>query len=125
MKRLILCAVICMLASAMASATFELKDPAQPDETEPTWSVDARKDCPDSSKCVDENATCFEDYPCGSDEGFVCASKYGVVLEENRNLANQYNELISDNVELREQRLEQKNCVLNASSLAVAQSCVR
>ena len=125
MRRSVFCVVICMLASPAVSATFELKDPAQPDDSEPTLSVDAREDCPDSSKCVDENATCFEDYPCNPDEGFVCASKYGVVLDENKKLANQYNELISENVELREQRLDQKNCVLNASSLAAAQRCVR
>jgi hypothetical protein len=83
------------------------------------------KVCPESTQCVDEHASCFDEYPCELSEGFVCASQYDKVMKEFENTAQQYDQLISENVNLREMRLEQRNCVLNASTLDGAKRCVR
>ena len=81
--------------------------------------------CPSSAKCVDDRATCFDEYPCDLDKGFVCESKYDDVLDDLKQTVRQHDELASENVALRERRLEQKNCVLNASTLDDAKRCVR
>lgn len=83
------------------------------------------KVCSGLAKCVDERATCFEQYPCGLSEGFVCAEKYNDTLDDLRQAVKLHEELALENVTLRERRLNQKNCVLNASTLHDAQSCVR
>jgi hypothetical protein len=81
--------------------------------------------CPLSAKCVDDGATCFDEYPCESGEKFVCESQYDKTLEDCKMAVEQHTQLASENTELRVKRLEQKNCVLNASTLEVAQACVR
>ena len=81
--------------------------------------------CPAASKCVDEKATCFDEYPCGSGGGFVCETKYDDLLNNCKGTVDKYNKLASENEELRIERLDRKNCVANASTLQVAKRCVR
>jgi hypothetical protein len=83
------------------------------------------KVCPGSTKCIDEGATCFDEYPCDLSEGFVCATEYDGVMNGYKQAVKQHDELASENVTLREMRLEIKNCVINASALKVAIRCVR
>jgi len=83
------------------------------------------KVCPGSTKCVDVSATCFDEYPCDLSEGFVCESGYDDVLDDLKQAVRQHDELALENVVLRERRLEQKNCVLGASTLDNAKRCVR
>jgi hypothetical protein len=83
------------------------------------------KVCPSSTKCVDEGATCFDDYPCDSSEGFVCESEYDGVMNGYKQAVSQHNALASENVTLREMGLEIKNCVINAPTLRDAIRCVR
>jgi len=80
---------------------------------------------PASARCVDNSAVCFDRFPCDASEGFVCESKYDAMMKNYKEAAKEHNAMAAQNVELREQRLEQKNCVLNASTLAGARQCVR
>jgi hypothetical protein len=83
------------------------------------------KVCPGSARCVDEGATCFAEFPCDLSSGFVCASKHDDVIRDYQQTVREYNQLAAENVALREQRLERKNCVINAASLKAAIRCVR
>jgi len=83
------------------------------------------KVCPATAKCVAQNATCFDDYACGPDGGYVCASKYEAALQVQQHAVKKYDALAAENIHLREQRLERKNCVLNAARLEDAKRCVR
>ena len=83
------------------------------------------KVCPGSTQCIDEGATCFDEYPCSLSEGIVCASEYDGVMNGYKQAVKQHDELASENVTLREMRLEIRNCVINASALKDAISCVR
>ena len=83
------------------------------------------KVCPANTKCVDKDAICFEKDSCGSGANMICRSEYDAVLNDHQETVKQYDSLAVENVSLREQRLEQKNCVLNASKLIDAQKCVR
>lgn len=96
-----------------------------PADTQPSCLAPGDNVCPGSTKCVDENATCFEQYPCETSGGFVCGAEYDEVLNDYQNAVRQNNELASENVGLRESRLDKKNCVLNASTLEDAKTCVR
>ena len=81
--------------------------------------------CPASAKCVDDEAVCFDKHPCSSGTGLICESEYDEVLNNYTKTVKQYDQLLVENVGLREQRLEWKNCVINASTLADAERCVR
>lgn len=81
--------------------------------------------CAAGTKCVDESATCFDAFPCDTEDGFVCGSEYDAALNDHQRSTEKYDQLVSENVDLRQQRLERKNCVLNATGLAEAQQCVR
>ena len=81
--------------------------------------------CPASAKCVDDKAVCLDESSCDSDRGFICGSEYDSFLNDYKKVVAQYNELTSENVDLREERLEQRNCVINAHSLKDAIRCVR
>ncbi len=83
------------------------------------------KVCPASARCVDNSAVCFDQFPCDAGEGFVCESKYDATVKDCKEVAEEHDALAKQNVELRQQRLDQKNCVLNASTLAGARQCVR
>lgn len=80
--------------------------------------------CPDYAKCVADNAICLDEHACESDRGYICGSEYDELMNDYQKAVDQYNQLISDNVALREKRLQQKNCVRNASSLLEARRCV-
>jgi hypothetical protein len=119
MQQLIL-TITLVLVSAGLRADFSCLDGTQPACLDHTDKV-----CPGSTKCVDENASCFDEYPCGSGGGFVCESKYDEMLNNSKETVDKYNKLASENEDLRIERLARKNCVANASTLAEARSCVR
>ena len=81
--------------------------------------------CSASAKCVDNDVICIDKHDCDPGIGYICESEYDEMLSDYKKTVAQHNELASENVDLRVLRLEQKNCVLNASTLEVAQSCVR
>jgi len=81
--------------------------------------------CPGSAKCVDADVVCFDKHSCNPGSDFICESEYDEVLNSYNEAVKQYNDLTLENVNLRERRLEQKNCVINASSLEDAIRCVR
>jgi hypothetical protein len=81
--------------------------------------------CPASTKCVDDDLVCFDKHICDSGSGLICESEYDKVLNDYKVTVEKYNNLTSVNVALREQRLEQKNCVINATTLEGAKRCVR
>ena len=80
--------------------------------------------CPESAKCVPDNAICLDGQGCESDRGYICGSEYDELMSDYQKVVDQYNQLQSDNVTLREKRLDQKNCVRNASNLLEARRCV-
>ena len=96
-----------------------------PDGTELACLENSDKVCAGTSKCVDAGATCLVDFPCALDEGFVCASEHDAALEECRKNVAQFDALAKENMDLRQERLDRKNCVLNSTNLADAQACVR
>lgn len=96
-----------------------------PDGTEAACLDTGDRVCPGSTRCVDNGATCFDEYPCDLNDSFVCASSYDDVMDDYKRAVSQYNDMASENTDMRERRLEQKNCVLNASTLDGAQRCVR
>ena len=81
--------------------------------------------CAANTKCVDTNATCFDEFPCRPDEGYVCGSEYDAALKDHQRSTEKYDQLVKENVGLRQERLDRKNCVLNATGLNEAQQCVR
>ena len=83
------------------------------------------KICPGSTKCVDIDIDCYDKNSCASDTGFICESDYAEVMNDYKTAVSQHNELAAENAVLREQRLEQKNCVINAETLKIAIRCVR
>ena len=95
------------------------------DGTSPACLDDGDTACPASAKCVDDDAVCFDKSSCDSDSGFICGSEYDNFLNDYKKVVAQYNELTSENVDLREERLEQRSCVINAHSLKDAIRCVR
>lgn len=108
------------LAAGLACA-----DASCPEGTSNVCLENGDKVCPASARCVDNSATCFDSFPCDGSEGFVCESKYDEMMHDYRQAVKEHDALAAENVEIREQRLQQKNCVLNADTLAVARSCVR
>jgi hypothetical protein len=112
--------LILTLASMGAWADFIC-----PDGTREACLADGDSICPMTAKCVDDAAVCLDPESCESARGFICVSEYDAVLGDYEKVVGQYNQLISENVELREVRLEQKNCVINAQSLKEAIRCVR
>lgn len=119
MKKFIL-ALLTVMASAVAAAEFTC-----PVETSAACLDPGDTVCPRTSRCVDSRATCFEDYPCEPGEGLVCATSYDALLEEAQATGMRHDELAAENVALREERLQRKNCVINAQSLKAAIACVR
>jgi len=95
------------------------------DGTSPACLDDGDTVCPASAKCVADEAICFEESSCDSDNGFICGSEYDNLLNEHKKVVAQYNQLTSENVDLREERLQQRSCVINAHSMKDAIRCVR
>ncbi len=81
--------------------------------------------CPGSAKCVGDDVVCFDKHTCDPGIDFICESEYDEIMNKYKKTVSQYNQLASENVDLRERRLEQKNCVINASTLKDAIRCVR
>lgn len=119
MNRLFLIAAL-ILASGFSVAEFSC-----PDGTEAACIDAGDRICSSGTKCVDENTSCFDDFPCSAEEGFVCGSEYDSALNNHKRSTDQYDQLARENVDLRQERLDRKNCVLNATSLIEAQRCVR
>jgi len=114
-----------MVTSNVLLSSSKRGDFSCPDGTEPSCLDSDDKVCPSSAKCVDDGATCFDDYPCDVSDGFFCASQYDNVLNDYKDVVRQYDELAAENLDLRERRLAQKNCVINARTLEEARMCVR
>ena len=81
--------------------------------------------CPQYAKCVDKAAICLDESACDSPNGYICSSEYDAVLSDHQKTVDQYNQLLSENVSLRNERLEKRNCVINSASLKDAIKCVR
>ncbi len=109
-----------LLVPALSLAEFSC-----PDGTDAACIEIGDRICSANTKCVDDSATCFDDFPCGSDEGFVCGSEYDAALNAHKRSTEKYDQLVKENVDLRQERLDRKNCVLNATGLIEAQKCVR
>ena len=118
-KQLALIAVLALVS------TGAWGDFSCPTGTEVACLESGDKVCPSSTKCVDEGATCFDAYPCDLNGSFVCESEYDDVMNDYKQAVIEHNQLASENTGLRETRLEQKNCVINASTLEDAKRCVR
>jgi len=122
MKRMIFYAVLILISMGIQS---DLRgDFTCPDGSEIACLDHADKVCPASARCVDNSAVCVDKFPCDANEGFVCESRYDAMMKDYRDAVKEHAALATQNVELREQRLAQKNCVLNASTLAAARKCV-
>ena len=94
------------------------------------------KVCSSYSKCVSEDAVCFDSYTCGY-QGFICKSKYDEVVDEfndlllkNRRLISQYNILLAEHQEnvddynrLLAEHSQLESCISFADTLDEAQSC--
>ena len=112
--------IVLLLASTAAWSEFSC-----PDGTHASCLEDGDKVCPVSTKCVDIDIDCYDKSSCDSDTGFICESDYAEVMNDYKTAVIQHNELAAENEVLREQRLEQKNCVINAGTLKIAIRCVR
>jgi hypothetical protein len=113
------------LAALLSFPALAFANLSCPDGTEAACLDAGDKVCAPDTKCVHQSATCLQDFPCALDEGFVCAPEHDAALVECRKNVAQFDALAKENVDLRQQRLDRKNCVLNAGTLAVAQECVR
>lgn len=118
--RNVLFSALLILVSMTAWSNFSCEDGA-----EPVCLDKGDKVCPATARCVDGNSVCFDQFPCDAGEGFVCESRYDAMMRDYREAAKEHDALAKQNVDLREQRLERKNCVLNADTLAGARQCVR
>ena len=73
------------------------------------------KVCSSYSKCVSQDAKCFDSYTCGY-EGFICKSKYDDVVDE-------YNDLLRENQRLQGNPRSEGDAMTKALlTLAVARS---
>lgn len=81
--------------------------------------------CPATAKCVDNVAVCLDAGSCDSARGYICGTLYDEMIGDCEKAVSQYNQLTSENVELRNQALERRNCVINAHTLKAAIACVR
>lgn len=57
------------------------------------------KVCSSFSKCVDQNASCFDSYQCDY-EGFTCKSNVTECVERNSDLVDEYNSLLGKHRDL-------------------------
>jgi len=119
MQKLILIFVLALVSSGSWG------DFSCPDGTNAACLDNGDQVCPGSAKCVNNDDVCFDKHTCPSGGSFICESEYDDILNNYKKVVSQHNDLISENVDLRERRLEQKNCVLNASTLENAHRCVQ
>ena len=109
-----------MLTSASAWAGLSC-----PPGTDAACLDNGDKVCPLSTKCVSEDVICLDKNSCGPEDSFMCRSDHELVLKDYESAVNEQNKLAAENVDLRVERLERKNCVINAATLEDAISCVR
>lgn len=74
------------------------------------------KVCSSYSKCVKDDAICFDSYTCNY-QGFVCKSKF-------QDLANEYDELIEKYNNLVRKKNNQNSCLNGASTMDDVQNCL-
>lgn len=117
-------AVVLIFALSLLSSSA-LGDYFCPDGTSAACLTGEDTVCPASAKCVSSEAICLDQSACDSTRGYICGSAYDEVMKDYEKVVGQYNQLTSDNVDLRETRLEQRNCVINAATLKDAIRCVR
>jgi hypothetical protein len=117
-------AVIFLFALSLLSSSA-LGDYSCPDGTSAACLDNEDIVCPASAKCVPNEAVCLDEHACDSARGYICGSEYDEVMKDYEKVVSQYNQLTSENVGLREIRLEQRNCVINAATLKDAIKCVR
>jgi hypothetical protein len=119
MKRLILVTALVLLS------TGGWGDFSCPNGTNAACLDHGDKVCPGSAKCVGGDVVCFDKHTCDPGGSFICESEYDDVVNDYKKAVSEHNELALKNVDLRDKRLEQKNCVLNAARLEDAKRCVR
>ena len=119
MKVLMFLLLMC-LAPAVAWSAFTCAD-----GTEMACLEEGDTVCPSYAKCVDKAAVCLDESACDSARGYICGSEYDAVLSGHQETVEQYNQLLSENVSLRNERLEKRNCVINSATLKDAIKCVR
>ena len=112
--------LVLSLAPTLVSASLSC-----PDGTEMACLETGDKVCAANTKCVEHSATCLQDFPCDLNEGFVCATEHDTALRDCKKNVAEYDVLARENVDLRQERLDRKNCVLNSTTLADAHKCVR
>jgi len=95
-----------------------------PDGTSAVCMENGDSICPGTARCVSNDVVCLDKNSCAGGN-FICDTGYDELMRNYKKAVAQYDELVSENVSLREQRLARKNCVLNASSLEESQKCVR
>lgn len=119
MKSLMFLLLTC-LVSHVAWANFTCPDGAKMSCLEEGDTV-----CPAYAQCVDKASVCLDKSACDSARGYICGSEYDAVLSDHQQTVDQYNQLLSENVSLRNERLEKRNCVINSATLKDAIKCVR
>jgi hypothetical protein len=117
-------AVMFLLALSLFSSSV-LGDFSCPEGTKAACLDHVDTVCPAYAKCVNNEAVCLDESACDSARGYICGSEYDEVMKDYEKVVGQYNQLTSENVDLRETRLEQRNCVINAATLKDAIRCVR
>lgn len=114
-----------LLVALLLVYSFSWAGLSCPEGTEAACIEPGDKLCGETARCVDQSATCFDAFPCDVEAGFVCAAEYDAALNDHKRSTEQYDQLATENVDLRQERLDRKNCVLNATELTEAQRCVR
>lgn len=94
------------------------------------------KVCAFLSKCVSQDAVCFDSYTCDY-KGFICKSKYDQIVNdynnlllENKRLVSSYNSLrvehqenVDDYNSLLRKHTNAKSCITYANTLEEAKNC--
>ena len=119
MKVYIFLILICLVPAGAWS------DYSCPDGTKMACLEEGDTVCPSYAKCVDKAAVCLDESACDSARGYICGSEYDAVLSDHQQTVDQYDQLLSENVSLRNERLEKRNCVINSATLKDAIKCVR
>jgi len=116
---------VIFLFALLLMSSSALADYSCPDGTRVSCLDSGDTVCPAYAKCVSNEAVCLDEADCDSPRGYICGSEYDEVLKDYEKVVGQYNQLTSENVALRNMRLEQRNCIINAATLKDAIRCVR
>ena len=85
-----------------------------PDDSSAVCMVNSDTICPSSAKCVSNDVICLDKNSCAGGS-FICDTSYDKLMGEYKEAAGQYDVLVSENVSLRNERLEKRNCVRKKS----------